>query len=572
MITAEGAERTRLRYHVLLEPLSEEHFDAVRGALHRRHYAEGELILEDDSHGSEVFFLVEGRVRITKRTSAGEDQLLALLHPGDAFGEMEVIAGRPRAAAVSAMDDVVVYTMGAVDFLALLASHHEVALRLLQVLSVRVRALNHHFIREANAILRRTERELRRFSRLVEATKKLNSTLELDPLLDIILEIALEAVDGDRGTIYLINAQRHELWTKVATGLEGDRKETLLLPIGKGIAGYVAGTGDALSIPDAYADPRFDPSFDRKTGYTTSSILCVPMRKKDGEIEGVFQLLNKRSGRFTDDDMTFIEALSVHAALAIENARLHEQERQKIRIERDLKAAHEVQMSLLPRAVPEVPGYEFAASTTPALEVAGDLYDFIPLEGGKLAFCLGDVSGKGLAASLLMANMQATMRDQAHVAGSAAECVRRTNLLLARTTAPDKFVTLFFGILDPAAHTITYCNAGHEPGLLLGSGAEASRLGAGGVILGIMEEFPFEAETVTVEPGAVVVLYSDGISEATDPAGVQFGAARIEEVIREQRHGSAEAIRNAILAAVRSHSAGVPQADDITLLVCRRTI
>lgn len=568
---AEGAERTRLRYHVLLEPLSDEDFDAVCGALHRRHYAEGEVILEDNSHGSEVFFLVEGRVRITKRTSAGEDQLLALLHPGDAFGEMELIAGRPRAAAVSAMDDVVVYTMDRPAFLAMLASHHEVALRLLQVLSVRVRALNHHFIREANAILRRTDRELRRFSRLVEATKKLNSTLELEPLLDIILEIALEAVDGERGTIYLIDAQRHELWTKVATGLEGEGKETLLLPIGKGIAGYVAGTGDALSIPDAYADPRFDPSFDRKTGYTTSSILCVPMRKKDGDIVGVFQLLNKRSGVFTDDDMTFIEALSVHAALAIENARLHEQERQKIRIERDLKAAHEVQMSLLPRAVPEVPGYEFAASTIPALEVAGDLYDFIPLEGGKLAFCLGDVSGKGLAASLLMANMQATMRDQAHIAGSAAECVRRTNLLLSRSTAPDKFVTLFFGILDPAAHTITYCNAGHEPGLLLASGMEASRLGAGGVILGIMEEFPFEAETVDLESGAVVVIYSDGISEATDPAGVQFGALRVEEVIREQRHGSAEAIRNAILAAVRSYSAGVPQADDITLLVCRRT-
>jgi len=567
----EGAELTRLRYHVLLEPLSDDAFEAVRSSLQRRVFAEGEVVFEDNSHGSEVFFLVEGRVRITKRTRAGEDQLLALLHSGDAFGEMELIAGRPRSARVRAMEEVVVYTMREEAFLSLLASHHEVALRLLQVLSVRVRALNHHFIREANAILHRKERELMRFSRLVEATKKLNSTLELDPLLDIIVEIALEAVDGDRGTIYLINHLKRQLWTKVATGLEGAGKETLVLPIGKGIAGYVAGTGDSLIIPDAYADPRFEPSFDRHTGYTTDSILCMPMRNKDGTIIGVFQLLNKRSGVFTDDDMMFIEALSVHAALAIENARLHEQERQKVRIERDLRAAREVQMSLLPRTLPEVAGYEFAASTTAAQEVAGDLYDFIPLEAGRLAFCLGDVSGKGLAASLLMANMQATMRDQAHLAASAAECVGRTNLLLLRSTAPDKFVTLFYGILDPVGHRLSYCNAGHEPGLLLGSGEEARRLSAGGVILGIMEEFPFEVESVPLEPGAVVVIYSDGISEATDPAGVQFGTGRIEALLREHRHASAEEVRTAILAAVHSHCAGVPAADDMTLLVCRRT-
>ena len=453
----------------------------------------------------------------------------------------------------------------------LLASSHEVALRLLQVLSVRVRALNHHFIREANAILHRSGRELLRFSRLVEATKKLNSTLELDRLLDIIVDITLEAVDGDRGTIYLFDDQKRELWTKVATGLEGTGKETLVLPVGKGVAGYVAGTGDSLIIPDAYADARFEPSFDRHTGYRTASILCMPMRNKDGEIIGVFQLLNKRSGMFTAEDMTFLEALSVHAALAIENARLHEQERQKVRIERDLKAAREVQMSLLPRALPEVPGYAFAASTTAALEVAGDLYDFIPLEAGKLAFCLGDVSGKGLAASLLMATMQATMRDQAHAGGSAADCVGRTNLLLFQSTAPEKFVTLFYGILDPVGHTLSYCNAGHEPGLLLDSAGGPRRLSAGGVILGIMEGFPFEVETVPLRPGAVVVIYSDGISEAADRTGELFGTGRIEAVVRENRDASAEELRNAILTAVRSYSAGVPVADDITLLVCRRT-
>ncbi|MBE0557137.1 MAG: serine/threonine-protein phosphatase, partial [Proteobacteria bacterium] len=159
----------------------------------------------------------------------------------------------------------------------------------------------------------------------------------------------------------------------------------------------------------------------------------------------------------------------------------------------------------------------------------------------------------------------------AHAGGSAADCVGRTNLLLFQSTAPEKFVTLFYGILDPVGHTLSYCNAGHEPGLLLDAVGGPRRLTAGGVILGIMEEFPFEVETVPLRPGAVVVIYSDGISEAADRTGELFGTERIEAVVRENRDASAEELRNAILAAVRSYSTGVPVADDITLLVCRRT-
>jgi sigma-B regulation protein RsbU (phosphoserine phosphatase) len=265
-----------------------------------------------------------------------------------------------------------------------------------------------------------------------------------------------------------------------------------------------------------------------------------------------------------------MDALSVHAALAIENARLYEQERQKIRIERDLHAAREVQMSLLPKQVPRVAGYDFAASTIPALEVAGDLYDFLSLDSGRLAISLGDVSGKGLAASLLMANIQATLRDQAHAMPSAVECIRMTNNLMFQNTSPEKFVTLFYSVLDSKKHTLRYCSAGHEPAILLSGASEARRLSTGGILLGIMSDFPFEEKTVTLNVGDVLVIYSDGVSEAPNIDREQFGMERLEEVVRKHREKSAVQMQEAIHSAVRTHLGELQPADDMTLVIVKR--
>jgi sigma-B regulation protein RsbU (phosphoserine phosphatase) len=431
--------------------------------------------------------------------------------------------------------------------------------------------MNYHFIRESNRKLETTRRELVKSSRLVEAARNLNSTLDLDKLLDIILDMALQIVDGDRGTVYLLDDGVGELWTKVTRGLDGEGKGTIRLPLGKGIAGYVAATGDTINIPDAYMDPRFNPDFDRQTGYRTESILCTPMRNKDGHIIGVFQLLNKHRGTFTADDASFLDALSLHASLAIENARLYEQERQKIRIERDLLAAREVQTSLLPKDLPSIQGYDFAATTVPALEVAGDLYDFVPLDESRIAVSLGDVSGKGLPAALLMANIQATLRQQASAAGSPVECITRANRLLYQHTSPEKFVTLFYMFLDHRKHRFVFSNAGHEFPLLVSASGAVRRLETGGVVLGIVEEFPFEEETVALSRSDLLVVYSDGITEAPDKSGEQFGVRRLESLILENKDRPAEEILQAILAAVYAHAGGGAASDDRTLVILRRT-
>jgi serine phosphatase RsbU (regulator of sigma subunit)/CRP-like cAMP-binding protein len=564
------ASRQRLRYNVLLETLSDGEFEELEPHLARRAFAPGEIIIEDETHGEEVYFLVEGRVRIVKVNQEGKEHLLAVLHAGDCFGELELIAGRPRSARVIAVEQSVAYALPRPDFERLLARSATFSTRLLQVLSIRVRALNYHFIREANRKLDRDRTELRRLEQLIEAARKVNSTLNLEELLDIILSMALQMVDGDRGTLYLVDEQAGELWTKVSKELSGAGSITVRLPLGKGIAGYVAVTGDVINIPDAYLDPRFNPDFDRRTGFRTESILCVPMRNKDGRIIGVFQLLNKRKGTFTDEDARFIDALSVHASLAIENARLYAQEREKIRIERDLLAARQVQMNLLPKAFPLVPAYDFAAATVPAREVAGDLYDFVELEGGDIAFCLGDVSGKGLPAALMMAGFQATVRDQVRLAQGPADCVARTNRLVARTAVHEKFVTLFLGILSPSSHEVRYTNAGHDHPFLLSASGVQERLDRGGVIVGILEEFPFEEGVARMEPGDVLLVYSDGIAEATSGGGEQFGEQRIRQALEQVRDRPAEEVCDAVLRAVRAHTGDAPPVDDMTLVVIRR--
>ena len=564
------ASRQRLRYNVLLETLSDREFTELEGKLGRREFEPGDIIIEDETHGDELYFLVQGRVRIVKVNQEGSEHLLAVLHAGDCFGELELIAGRPRSARVTAVEETVAYALHRSAFEQLLAASPAFSTRLMQVLSIRVRALNYHFIREANRKLDRDRTEMRRLEQLIDASRKVNSTLNLDELLEIILHMALQMVDGERGTLYLVDEAAGEIWTKTSKELSGAGSITVRLPLGKGIAGYVAVTGDVINIPDAYLDPRFNPDFDRRTGFRTESILCVPMRNKDGRIIGVFQLLNKRKGDFTDDDARFIDALSVHASLAIENARLYAQEREKIRIERDLLAARQVQTNLLPKTFPDVPGYDFAAATLPAREVAGDLYDFVELEGGDIAFCLGDVSGKGLPAALMMAGFQATVRDQARLAEGPADCVARTNRLVVRTAVQEKFVTFFLGILSPSTHEIRYTNAGHDQPFLVSPGGESERLDKGGVILGILEEFPFEEGVARIERGGALLVYSDGIAEAMNVQGEQFGEQRIGEIVEESRGRSALEIRDAVLQAVRTHTGDAPPADDMTLVVIRR--
>lgn len=411
--------------------------------------------------------------------------------------------------------------------------------------------------------------ELKRVSRLeklVEVSRVINSTLDLNKMLKMILDTALEGVNGDRGTVYLLEEEKNELWSKV---FEGGKSVTIRLPVGKGIAGKVAETGEIMNIQDASKDSRFNPEIDKKTGYKTKSILCMPLRNKEKKMLGVFQLLNKKNGTFTVEDEQFIETLSIQVSSALENARLYKQEQKKIEMEKEMSAAAEVQKNLFPAHITQVPGYQISAVNIPAKETSGDMYDFIPFSDNKVVFTLGDVSGKGLPAAILMATLQTVLHDLPHYKCSPAYCLSRSNEIISRVSSSGKFITLFFGVLDADEHKLTYSNAGHEHPYLIRNGS-VERLKEGGVPIGVLPDSPFGEHEYPINPGDLLVVFSDGVNDASNSRGEHFSEERLEKLIYDNQHLNPDDLIDLICREIKNFTEDEEQFDDITLVVIRR--
>jgi sigma-B regulation protein RsbU (phosphoserine phosphatase) len=323
-----------------------------------------------------------------------------------------------------------------------------------------------------------------------------------------------------------------------------------------------------LVISDPHADQRFQGvAWDD----SIRSLLAVPMMIKS-EIRGVLTLYNKRDAKpFSEDDQRLLAIIAGQSAQVVENARLYEKELALLKMQEEVRLAAHIQDELLPKAGPELPGYQIAGKTIPAQQVGGDYFDFIRIDERRLALCVGDVTGKGLPASLLMANLQATLRGQTLVIESPKTCLERSNRLLFESTSPEKFAPLFYAILDTEHHRLSYCNAGHDRPFLLSSSSQPHRLKTGGIPLGMIDGFPYEEESLPLNAGDLVVIYSDGVTEAMNAAGEMFGEERISAVIDQHQHAPACEIIDQLLAAVREHAAGHPQSDDITVVVVRRT-
>jgi signal transduction histidine kinase len=284
-----------------------------------QHYGPGDLIFDEYSKGRDLFLIASGRIRIKKYTKFGVESLLAVLHPGDFFGELSLIDGLPRSARAEAVDECDVLVLSADGYRRLVDKHRQIAINLLNNLALRLRTMDQNFVMELGRNILASRNRMDRLNMLIEASKIVNSALDLGSVLALILDVATRSVGADRGTVYLADEKHDELWSLVA---QGDNMVEIRLPIGKGLAGHVARTGETVNITDAYRDQRFNPDIDHRSGYTTHTVLCMPMRNREGKIIGVFQMLNKRTGYFGPEDESFIDALSVHAAIAIENARV----------------------------------------------------------------------------------------------------------------------------------------------------------------------------------------------------------------------------------------------------------
>ncbi len=279
----------------------------------------GKMLFDANSPGGSIYIIERGAVRISRVTTFGEETTLDVIGRGEVVGEMASLDGRPRSARATCLEDCVLLSITRGRFEELLRANQTVAFNLLRELSGRIRKADDNIVQRLEEQRRALETQLGKLHRLMDASRIINSTLDLDKLLGLIVDAAVTSIEADRGTLYIVDDIKKELWSKV---LQGANMVEIRLPIGKGIAGYVAETAETINIPDAYADPRFNPDVDKKSGYRTQNILCMPMKNKDGKTIGVFQLLNRREGSFTTDDEQFIDAFSSHASIALENARI----------------------------------------------------------------------------------------------------------------------------------------------------------------------------------------------------------------------------------------------------------
>src|SRR5579859_526168 len=415
-----------------------------------------------------------------------------------------------------------------------------------------------------------SRKTITQLSLLFEATRLLNSTLDLAELLELILKIARTELKADRGSVFLADHKTKELWSIVASGLD---HEEIRIPIGRGVAGMVAASGDIINVEDAYSLPYFDSSYDKKFGYTTRSLLCLPVRHFDGEIVGVIQLLNKGgASRFTSDDVDFLNKLSGHMAMALEKARLHREIVEKQRLEKEMALARTIQRSLLPEAPPIVPGYELAVLNEPCFEVGGDYYDFLNLGPQTLLLVIADVEGKGVSSALIMSNLQATLRALVMHLHSLEVLALSLNEMIYNDTKSEKYLSIFLGLVDTRHSGLHYINAGHVPPILInGETGKYKLLEEGGTVVGLFPTAEYNRGSASLEPGDVLVCCTDGILEAMNAQEDEYGNERLAQCVASHRTKPAQAIVDAVLAEVSEFSRSGTHMDDKVLMIMKVT-
>ncbi len=412
---------------------------------------------------------------------------------------------------------------------------------------------------------------VRRLSDCIEIANLINSELSIGKLLSNVMTATREAFAADAVSLLLKDEETGDLIFYIALGDVADEiKEIYRLKKGQGIAGLVAETGLPLNIKDAYKHPSFSSSHDKITNYRTRAMLCVPL-KLQKKVIGVIQVINKLVPPFyfSSEELEMLITISTSAAVAIDTAKMHTMILQRETLERDLKLAREVQESFLPKELPILATHRFAALNQPAMKIGGDFYNVFKLPGNRLGIVLGDVSGKGISASLFMARLSSDLQYYTFIHPDPEELLNRINRELCGRTKRGMFVTLVYMLLDPETRTIKLANAGHvspvyscrEDVHLLGQDNKK------GPPLGIVPTAQYKSETFILEKDSQVTLYTDGVIDAKNNEGHLFGIEGLIRTIRNSRNAGPEDMIRAITDQVDRFAMGEPRTDDLTLLV-----
>lgn len=418
-------------------------------------------------------------------------------------------------------------------------------------------------LQEENLRLHRAVEEL---SILNDIALAINSTMEPEAINQMIVGKCVRRLVAQQGSIHLFGETDADP-TKTLVRVMDRSKGGLPMRLGIQLTGWMFKNRKPLLVSDLATDERFSGSDTHDL--PLKSVLSVPLELK-GRLIGIINLFNKQEGDFTPEDARLVAIIASQCAQVIENARLYAEEFKLKRLQEDLRNAMQIQQMLLPRNPPAIPEGELAAAFHPAREVGGDYYDYIDLGENRWGIVIGDVSGKGMPAALLMANLQATVRGCAHSSASVADCVSAVNRLLVGSTDARTFVTLFYSVYDANARTLTYCNAGHNPPYRSGPDGKMESLSIGGPIVAAFGWSKYDQATIQMERGERLIVFTDGVTEAANLQDEQFGEERLEGILRQNPQAKAGETIEHVLSAVLKFQGDAPVADDITL-VCLRT-
>jgi len=402
--------------------------------------------------------------------------------------------------------------------------------------------------------------------RLMEISRRLADMMDLQDLLAGIEEAACEMLHCERATVFVHDAPNDELYSYVR-----DRSEEIRFPAASGMAGAAFRERELINTPDAYAEPMFNRSVDKKTGYTTRNILTSPLTTFDQTAVGVLQALNKREGAFNSWDETLMSTLSAQCAVALQRQFLLEEFAEKRKMERELDLACDIQEGLLPPSAPNIPGYDIAGWNKPADQTGGDFYDLFEFEEKAFA-SIADVTGHGISAALLASQFCAVERAVFANGEAAATGLTQVNTLLARDMPHDRFVTALVGWLDPKTHRYVYCGAGHGPVFRYEAATESvHEVDCHGPPIGVVDDFDYdEFDTLDFSAGDILFLCTDGFFEWEPDNGEAFGNERLSASITRHRELPAEELIQAIYRDLLAHVNGAKQADDLTAVIVKR--
>jgi serine phosphatase RsbU (regulator of sigma subunit) len=424
--------------------------------------------------------------------------------------------------------------------------------------------------------------DLRQIAALLEGLRALGSGRVLDDVLALVLDSAIEVSGAERGFIMLEGASQaagEDLEFKMARSRGRASMPSGTFATSRKIPEEVFRTGEPRIVADLL-DGDLANVHMGTVALGIRNVLCVPLRlvryldraEANGGEErriGVLYLDSREKGSLlSNSTRAALETLATEAAVAIENARLYRETMEKARMEQEMRIAAEIQQALLPKAGRSGAYFRAAAASLPCRSIGGDFYDYVDLSDGSFGFALGDVAGKGPPAALLSAMMQGIFAAQAAGSDSPSRTIAKVNLALYRRGIESRFVTLMYGSLM-ADGKLLYCNAGHNPPLVIGSDGAFRRLECGGPIVGLFESASYEEETVTLTPGDWLIVFSDGVSEALSASGEEYGESRIVSVVQRNQGLEPQKLLETIFADVRAFARGAAQNDDITAMVLR---